>query len=157
MIGPSEDTMKSVLACLSVITATVCLAACDGLVIVIGTGPSPLSGTSTTAVIHVSGGVIPIGTPISGAVTRRGSDVQFQIVPPRTGTLVLGVNWDQNHGLLDVLFASNMLPRPTNGQPFSARLPVQAGQTYMVSIADGSGGVSTSDINVPFTVSATME
>ena len=149
--------MKSVLTLLPVITATVCLAACDGVIIVIGTGPSTLAGTSSTTIVHVNGGAIPIGTPITGAVTTRASDVQYQIVPPRTGTLVLGVSWDRSRGPLDVLFASNVLPQPINGQPFSARLPVQAGQTYVVSIADGSSGASYGNVNVPFTVSATME
>jgi len=147
--------MKAVLALIA-ITAGVCLSACDGLVVVISTAPSPLPGSTTTAVVHIDGGTIPFGRPVNGALTTRGGAVQYQIVPPRTGTLVLGVNWDKSHGLIDVLFASNLLPRPINAPPFYARMPVQAGQTYVVRIGD-SGAAGSDTMNLPFTVTAAIE
>jgi hypothetical protein len=147
--------MKAVLVLMTAIAAGLCLSACDGLVVVISTGPSPLPGSATTAVVHIDGGTIPFGRPVNGALTTRGGDVQYQVVPPRTGTLVLGVNWDKSHGLVDVLFASNLLPRPINAPPFYARMPVQAGQTYVVRIGDGSAASQT--MNVPYTVTADME
>jgi hypothetical protein len=148
--------MRSSLAFFAAIIAGVCLSACDGLIVVIGTGPSPLAGSTATAVVHINGGTIPFGTPVNGSLTTRGSDVQYHVVAPRTGTLVLGVNWDRSHGPLDVLFASNMLPRPIGAAPFSARLAVQAGQTYVVRIADGDAS-GQGAISLPFTVTAAME
>src|SRR4051812_16668308 len=115
--------MKAVLALIA-ITAGVCLSACDGLVVVIATAPSPLPGSTTTAVVHIDGGTIPFGRPVNGALTPRGGAVQYQIVPPRTGPLVLGVNWEKSHALVAVLSASTLRPRPTPAPPFYARMPV---------------------------------
>src|SRR3954453_23489228 len=146
--------MKAVLALLAATAAGLCLSACDGLVVVISTAPSPLPGSTTTAVVHIDGGTIPFGRPVNGALTTRGGAVQYQIVPPRTGTLVLGVNWDKSHGLIDVLFASNLLPRPINAPPFYARMPVQAGQTYVVRIGDGGAAAASQTMNLQYTVTA---
>src|SRR3954465_2704161 len=108
--------MKAVLALIA-ITAGVCLSACDGLVVVISTAPSPLPGSTTTAVVHIDGGTIPFGRPVNGAPPTRGGAVHYQLVPPRAGALVLGVNGEKSHGLIDVLLGSNLLPRPINAPP----------------------------------------
>jgi hypothetical protein len=130
--------------------AAVCVSACDGLVVVISTGPSSVAGA------RVDGGAIPIGTPVTGMLTAHGSAVQYQVVAPRSGTLALGVNWDRSHGLVDVLFASNMLPRPLNAPPINARVPVQSGQSYSVQVVD-AGSTTGEPVNLPFTVTATLE
>jgi hypothetical protein len=147
--------MKAVVV-FPVVFAAVCLSACDGFVMVISTGPSTLQGSTLVGVVHVDGGVIPIGTPVSGALTTRGGDVLYQVIPPRTGILVLGVSWNKSAGALDVLFASNVLPRPIGAAPYNARFPVQAGQTYVLRIADG-GGAAVGTPNVPFMVTTAIE
>src|SRR5205085_10548589 len=105
--------------------------ACEGLVVVISTGPTSVAGA------HVDGGAIAIRTPVSGALTTHGGSVQYHVLAPRTGSLALGVSWDRSHGLVDVLFASNMLPRQAAAPPFNTRVAVQAGQSYDIRVADG--------------------
>ena len=139
--------MKSVLI---VATLALLAAGCEGLVVVISTAPTSVAGA------HVNGGLIAIGTPVNGALTVHGGAMQYQVVPPRSGTLALGVSWDKSRGLVDILFASNMLPRPLTAPPFNARVPVQAGQSYIIIVTDGSES-NTGALNVPFTLTATME
>jgi len=139
--------MKSVLAALVVAALG---SACEGLVVVISTGPTSVAGA------HVDGGVIAIGTPVSGALTTHGGSVQYHVVAPRTGTLALGVSWDRSQGLVDVLFASNMLPRQMAAPPFNTRMPVQAGQPYDLRVADGTPS-EAGTLSLPFTLTATME
>ena len=124
--------------------------ACEGLVVVISTGPTSVAGA------HVDGGVIAIGTPVNGALTVHGAAVGYHVVAPRTGTLALGVSWDRSRGLVDVLFASNMLPRPLTAPPFNARVPVQAGQSYDIQVVDGTPS-DAATLNLPFTLTAMME
>ena len=139
--------MKSLLT-LTTMAALVC--GCDGLVVVISTSPTSVAGA------HVDGGVIAIGTPVNGMLAIHGSAVQYQVVAPRTGTLALGVSWNRSQGLVDVLFASNMLPRPLTAPPFNARVPVQAGQSYVIRVADGSPS-DAGTLNLPFTLTAVMD
>ena len=124
--------------------------ACEGLVVVISTGPTSLAGA------HVDGGVIAIGTAVNGSLTAHGGAVQYHVVAPRSGTLALGVSWDKSNGLVDVLFASNMLPRPLTAPPFNARVPVQAGRSYDIQVADGAPS-NAGTLNLPFTLTAAME
>ena len=49
-----------------------------------------------------------------------------------------------------------MLPRPGTAPPFTARLPVQAGQTYTIQINDGMVRAGTT-LNLPFIVTTTLE
>jgi len=124
--------------------------ACEGLVVVISTAPTSLAGA------HVDGGVIAIGTPVNGSLTAHGGAVHYHVVAPRSGTLALGVSWDRSRGLVDVLFASDMLPRPLTAPPFNARVPVQAGQSYEIQVSDGTSSAAGA-LNLPFTLTATME
>jgi len=103
----------------------------------------------------VDGGTIPIGTPVNGMLTAHGGVVQYQVTAPRSGTLALGVSWDKSSGLVDVLFASTMLPR-VSAPPINARMPVQAGQSYIVQVTD-AGASGSGTLNLPFTVTATMD
>src|SRR5689334_11127322 len=124
--------------------------ACEGLVVVISTAPTSLAGA------HVDGGVIAIGTAVNGSLTAHGGAVQYHVVAPRSGTLALGVSWDKSNGLVDVLFASNMLPRQVAAPPFNTRMPVQAGQSYDIRVADGTPSEAGTR-SLPFTLTATME
>ena len=144
-------------AVLNLVAAGLCLSACDGTIVFISTGPSPVTGASATVTVgHGDGGVLAFGTPTHGALHSHGDAIDYRLVPSRTGTLVLGVSWDKSHGLIDVSFASSMLPRPTTAPPFTARVPVQAGQTYVVCIADGAPG-NDNALDLPFTVTANLE
>lgn len=124
--------------------------ACEGLVVVISTGPTSLAGA------HVDGGVIAIGAPVNGSLTAHGGAVRYHVVAPRSGTLALGVSWDKSNGLVDVLFASTMLPRPLTAPPFNARVTVQAGQSYDIQVADGTPSAAGT-LNLPFTLTAAIE
>lgn len=124
--------------------------ACEGLVVVISTGPTSVAGA------HVDGGVIAVGSPVNGALKTHGGTVQYRVVAPQTGTLALGVSWDKSQGLVDVLFASNMLPRPLTAPPFNARVPVQAGQSYDIQVADGAPS-DAGTLTLGFTLTTTME
>jgi len=137
-----------ILALASIVAAG--LAACDGMVVVISTGPTSLAG------VHVDGGPIPIGKPVNGMLTAHGGVVQYQVTAPRSGTLALGVSWDKSQGLVDVSFASNMLPRPATAPPLTGRFPVQAGQSYIVQVTDADPSVRGA-LNLPFTVTAALE
>lgn len=149
--------MNAVLTRVALLGACVGLSACDGLVVVISTAPSPLQpGSATVTVVHVAGGPIVVGRPINGVVTAPGGGVDYQFAPPRSGMLVLGVNWDRSLGALNVLVASNLLPRPATAPPFTARVPVQAGQTYTIQVTDGATPAGPT-VNVPFTVTASLE
>jgi hypothetical protein len=149
--------MNAVLTRVALLGACVCLPACDGLVVVISTAPSPLQpGSATVTVAHVTGGPIVVGRLISGAVTKPCGGVDYQFTPPRGGMLVLAVDWDRSLGALNVLFANNMLPRPGTAPPFTARVPVQAGQSYTIQVTDATAQAG-STVNVPFTVTASLE
>jgi len=133
-----------------VLALAVLSSACEGLVVVISTGPTSVAGA------HVDGGVIAIGTPVNGSLTAHGGSVHYHVVAPRSGTLALGVSWDKSNGLVDVRFGSNMLPRPLTAPPFNARVPVQAGQSYDIQVADGTSSAAGT-LNLPFTLTAAME
>ena len=138
------------------LAASLWLTACDGLIVVIGTGPSPLAASSTVVVSHVDGGTIIVGQPIHGVVTAPGGGVNYRFVATRSGTLFLGVSWDRSLGTVNVRFASSMLPSPAGGGPFAAHVPVVAGQAYTVEIADGAAQAAPT-LNLPFTVTTALE
>jgi hypothetical protein len=140
---------------LTIIAFAALTTACDGLVVVISTSPSSLHAGGTVVAGHIDGGAIIIGRPMSGALTTPGGGVNYHVVAPHSGTLVLGVSWDRSLGLLDVLFASNVLPQ-SGSAPFTARLPVQAGQTYTIEINDATTRTGAT-LNLPFTVVTGME
>jgi hypothetical protein len=79
------------------------------------------------------------------------------VVPPRTGTLVLHVNWDRRDCVVGVQFANTTLhASPGSIPPIRARLPVQGGQSYEVQIMDGRSG-DASALDVSFTVTTSIE
>jgi hypothetical protein len=141
--------MNRVLVLATIAAVAICTCGCDGVVVVIATSPSSVAG------VRVDGGTIPIGTSVNGMLTAHGGVVQYQVTAPRSGTLALGVNWDKSHGLVDLLFASTMLPR-VNAPPINARVPVQAGQSYVVQVTDADAS-NRGTLNLPFTVTAAME
>jgi hypothetical protein len=128
----------------------ICASGCDGVVVVISTGPSSVAG------VRAQGGTIPIGTPVNGMLTARGGAVAYQVTAPRSGTLALGVNWDKSQGPVDVRFGGDTLPRPLSSPPLTGRFPVQARQVYIVEVADAAPSAGGT-LNLPFTVTAAIE
>ena len=142
--------MKFVLALLVIAPVT---SGCEGTTIFISTSPS----TIVVRAGHVDGGAIVVGRPVAGSLTSRHSSVHYRVVPPRSGTLVLHVNWDRRDCVVGVQFASTTLPAsPGSTPPISARLSVQGGQSYELQIMDGRSGDGSAP-DVPFTVTTSIE
>ena len=142
--------MKLVLTLLVVAVIT---SGCDGTVIFISTSPS----TVVVKAGHVDGGTIVVGRPVAGRLTSHQSVVHYRVVPPRTGTLFLHVNWDRQDCAVGVQFAGTMLPvGPGSIAPIMARLPVQGGQSYEVRVMDGRPGDASAP-DVPFIVTTSIE
>jgi hypothetical protein len=142
--------MKFVLALLVIAAIT---SGCEGTTIFISTSPS----TIVVRAGHVDGGTIVVGRPMAGSLTGPHSTVHYRVVPPRTGTLVLHVNWDRRDCVVGVQFANTTLhASPGSIPPIMARLPVQGGQSYEVQIMDGRSG-DASALDVSFTVTTSIE
>ena len=126
-------------------------AACEGLVVIVSTGPSPLyAGTAYT-----DAGTIIVGTPVNGALFAYDTAVQYRVVAPTTGTLFVRVTWEASRGSLGLRlgdpwqYASGVRP------PLTARLSVRAGQACPILISPPA--TQNGPLNLPYTVVASME
>ena len=143
--------MRPVLGLLGLLAVGIFASACDGVVVYISTGPTPVHPA-----FH-DGGTILVGVPVNGTLSAHGSAVQYQVVPPRNGTLVVRVSWEQSRGLIELLVAETLFtPVPGGKPPIAGRLPVHAGQSYTVRVMDGAPrGYDT--LSLPFVVTTSME
>jgi len=138
---------------LGLLVIAVMASGCEGTTIYFSTSPSAI----VVKARPVDGGTIVVGRPMAGRLTIDHSAVHYRVVPPRTGTLALHVDWDRHDCVVGVQFASTMLPAgPGSVPPIVARLPVQGGQSYEMQIMDGRPG-SASVLDVPFIVTTSME
>ena len=147
--------MKVVLTLLAAGVAT----ACEGLVVVVSTGPTPLhtSAGTVAAVGHVDGGTIIVGTPISGALFAYDTGVYYRVVAPAAGTLFVRVTWQSSHGSLGLRLGDTALNTAATKSPLIGRIPVRAGQTCPIYVSATPAQVNAGSLNLPFTVVASME
>lgn len=78
---------------------------------------------------------IAVGETIEDALTTHGTSRAFRFTAPSNGTLVVQVNYDRTQGLVELNLEGQQI---YNGPPTIGRLPVVAGRTYTITIADGA-------------------
>ena len=139
--------MKVVLALLAAGIA----AACEGLVVIVSTGPSPLYvGTAYT-----DAGTIVVGRPVNGVLIAYDTSVQYRVVAPSAGTLFVRVTWEASRGPLGMRLGDPWQNAPGVRSPLTARLSVRAGQACPILISPPA--TQTGPLNLPYTVVASME
>ena len=126
-------------------------AACEGLIVVVSTGPTPLyAGTAYT-----DAGTIVVGRPVSGVLVAYDTSVQYRVVAPSTGTLFVRVTWEASHGTLGMRLGDPWQHAPGGRPPLTARLTVRAGQACPILISPPA--TQSGPLNLPYTVVASME
>jgi hypothetical protein len=139
--------MKVVLALLAAGMA----AACEGLVVVVSTGPSPLyAGTAYT-----DAGTIVVGRSVSGVLIAYDTSVQYRVVAPSAGTLFVRVTWETSRGPLGMRLGDPWQDASGVRSPLTARLSVRAGQACPILISPPA--IQNHPLNLPYTVVASME
>jgi hypothetical protein len=154
----AEDSMKVVVV---LAAAAVMASGCEGLTAIVSTGPSPIQGsTATVAVVRVAnidGGLILVGTPVSGALPFHDTTVQYQFVAPRDGTLFVRVTWEASRGSIELRLAGAAFSTwPDMKPPVTGRLDVRAGQSYPIRIVDAAPW-DYGEFNLPFVVVTSLE
>jgi hypothetical protein len=110
------------------------------------------SGTSAA-----SARAITAGEPVEATLIGHGTAMAFDFTAPADGTLVVRVDWDPKRGrlelqLMDKIFANN----PDNVSPVIGTLPIVAGQTYRVQVADGAPW-DYDELSVPYVLKASLQ
>lgn len=80
-------------------------------------------------------GPIAAGETKEDALTAHGTSKAFRFTAPSNGTLVVQVSYDRAQGLVELNLEGQQI---SSGPPTIGRLPVAAGRTYTITIADGA-------------------
>lgn len=101
---------------------------------------------------------ISVGEEVTGTLEVHGTQLLYRLTAPSDGTLIVRLSWEPHRGLLELevadrLFASSP---PDWSPPIVGELPVAAGQTYSVRIADGAPW-DYDDLNLPFDMTTSMK
>jgi hypothetical protein len=139
--------MKVVLALLAAGMA----AACEGLIVVVSTGPSPLYAGN----VYTDAGTIVVGTPVSGVLIAYDTSVHYRVVAPSAGTLFVRVTWESSRGPLGMRLGDPWQDAPGVRSPLTARMSVRAGQACPILISPPA--TPNGPLNVPYTVVASIE
>jgi hypothetical protein len=92
------------------------------------TTPPPTESTST---IRIS-----VGQEVSGTMKDHGTKDNYDLVAPSSGTLVVRLDWSMAQARLELWFVGRLISQ--DNSPIVARLPVEAGQQYRLTVADAA-------------------
>jgi len=143
------------------VAAAVMASGCEGLTVIVSTGPSPIqASTATVAVVRVAnidGGPIVVGSPVAGTLRAHDTAVQYQLVAPRDGTLFVRVTWEASRGAIEMRLAGTPFSTaPDMRPPVTGRIQVRAGQPYPIWIGDAAPW-DYGEVNLPFVVVTSLE
>ena len=100
--------------------------------------------------------VISVGEEVKGTLSFHGDERLFELTARSDGTLVARVSWEPSRGRLELMLADRWFgPSQPEGSPIVGTLPVVAGQTYRVRIADGAPW-DYDDLLVPFVLTTSI-
>ena len=131
---------------------------CEGVTVIVSTGPSPIQASAATiAVAHIDGGTIGVGDSIAGTLRAHDTAVQYQLVAPRDGTLLVRVTWQASRGAIEMRLAGLAFNTwPDMRPPLTGRIQVRAGQPYPIWIGDAAPW-DYGEFDLPFVVVASLE
>ena len=112
--------------------------------------PHAIAGIDPRPVVPIS-----VGQEVTGALlVHDGSDV-FELTAPSAGTLVVRITWNAARGLIELRLASAEFDAEA-GNPIIARLKVEAGQKYRLTVADGAPW-DYGELNLPYSLKTAIE
>jgi len=124
-----------------------------------GSGTSPSTAASPTVASSTSASArqIKVGEVVTGTLTAPGANASFDLTAPSDGTLVARLTWETQAGRLALTVADKYVQfYPDNLSPLVGKLPVAAGQTYRLSVADGAPW-DYDRLFLPFTLTTSVE
>jgi hypothetical protein len=90
--------------------------------------------TTTTATPTANATTISVGQEVSGTLKDHGAKDDYDLTASSSGTLVVQLNWSMAQGRLEFNFAGRFVSQ--DNSPIVARLPVEAGQKYRLTVGD---------------------
>jgi hypothetical protein len=93
--------------------------------------------TSSAATATVSSVPITVGEAVTATLALHGAQNVYTLVAPTDGTLVAQLSWSVMQGSLALDLGDAFFQNyPDNLSPVVGRLPVAAGMTYRITVAD---------------------
>jgi len=92
--------------------------------------------SSTTPASTASARTINVGEEVSGTMEDHGAKDNYDLTASSAGTLVVRLDWSMAQGRLDLWFGGRLVSQ--DNSPIVARLTVEAGQQYRLSVADAA-------------------
>lgn len=101
---------------------------------------------------------IQIGDIVADTLVGHGNKLLYEVVAPATGTLTLHLEWKWRDGLLSMKVGEEHFTAfpPDWAPPIAGRLPVDAGQSYRVTVLDAAPW-DYDDLRLPFLLTATLQ
>jgi hypothetical protein len=84
----------------------------------------------------------------------HGAKDNYDLTTPSSGTLVVRLDWSMAQGNLEFWFAGRLVSQDTS--PIVARLPVEVGQQYRLSVADANAW-DYDAFNLRYTMATALE
>lgn len=131
------------------------ISGCDGVVLIVSTGPTPPLVPSPTA--HTSARDIAFGVAVFGTVTTTQPVQVFDVIAPTTGVLVVRVSWDVRTSGSQLLLRVGNTAFPgvrPDWSPIVGRVRVAKGDRCRLTVeAQDAGRISTDQ----FTLTTSLE
>jgi hypothetical protein len=97
---------------------------------------APTTPDATTLTSTANTHTISVGQEVSGTMEAHGVKDNYELTASSSGTLVVRVNWAMEHGRLELWFTGRLVSQ--DNSPIVARLAVEAGQQYRLTVADAA-------------------
>ena len=98
---------------------------------------------------------ISVGQEVTGALLVHGGSEVFELTAPSAGTLVVQITWNAARGVIELRLANAQFDAKP-GNPIIARLKVEAGQKYRLTVVDGAPW-DYDDLNLPYSLKTAIE